>query len=249
MPTDPGHENPKKLLWWVPERFQVTLFFFAIRTGCLLALFGAVVAPIVYFFVLFSPFLFQGRTIVLMERHRHISFAVFVVLAGGLYLLRSRLLLAYAAIEIVGGIALGWNMFKSGSFTDGFLAWTAFMASVYLLVRGLDNLFSGVIAIKDALKLTYCGGSFDSMADAINKATHEAFTKNVSSYYSSLNWTETPLTFLELESCEIVSSTVRMRTDGIFYEVQVKASVKTKKRDHISDAKYEKLKEHFGPMK
>jgi hypothetical protein len=129
----------------------------------------------VYLFVLLSPFMFRGRTIDWMDRHRNISFAIFMVLGIALYLLRSWVLLAYGAIEIVGGVALGWNTLRSGVFTDGFVVWTASMASTYLLVRGLDNVRQGLTVFKDVLTPKFYAVSLESMEDALRQAANDAF--------------------------------------------------------------------------
>jgi hypothetical protein len=90
---------------------------------------GVVIILILIYLVLLSSPLLVDRYyqyIPLLQQHRLLVFTIFILLGIGLYQLRKRLSLAYAIIEIGGGLALGWNAL-SDIYPKGLLFWGAFM--------------------------------------------------------------------------------------------------------------------------
>src|SRR5882724_3789888 len=153
--------------------YLLTLFYLPVWLGVVLAVAAS------YLAIAMSP-LFIDRYMVYMgiiQRHQKLSYIVFLLLGLVLYFVRQRFLLAYAILEIIGGLTLGWSALRN-SYPQALVFWAAFMGAVYLLVRGLDNFRLGA-----GVRWDQMGKSTRSLPDALSDAIGRIIRDDVASYY------------------------------------------------------------------
>lgn len=189
----------------------------------------ALILIVVYLVLLASPLLVErySQYIPIIQQHRKMALLAFVLLAIGLYQLRTRALPAYAIIEISSGIALGWNALIN-TYPQGLLFWGAFMGAVYLLVRGFDN-----FRISKASNWDKVGTSTVSVDDAINDATERLIRNDLHRYNSK----PSAKTFYETVAVEVIDTSVKLEK-SLAYQVRVKAKRVRRRRDREYDRKY-----------
>jgi hypothetical protein len=231
------------------EGLKGKLIFGGIMFWILLVVYAAFLLFFIYILFLLSPLAFlQGQTegVEFLQQHPKSCFLIFIILGAGTYLLRRRFLRAYAVIEIVGGISLGWGTFKYPN-PNGFLFWAAIMAAIYLLVRGLDNLRVGTEEYKNRRKTYHHGWSTESIESAIKDALKTSVATDVYCYFNpseESGWRTLPKThYREIETCELVNTSVSNDLNYPEFRVTVRISRKEKKRNEWSDQRYTFLKE------